>query len=179
MNFFERIKIEGYRRLHNVEIEMRPLTVMIGANGVGKTSLLEIFSLLAASANSQLEPKISELGGLSEIITRDRANKITISLSRSSTNNILLDYHLEVALTGFYYQIILETLTHERINLEKEEFPSIFKPFRLIESHGSDIKYFNPTKRKLLRPSWKYNRLETSLSQVPKMYQSLKILGKT
>lgn len=50
MNSFESIKIEGYRRLYDVQINMRPLTVMIGANGVGKTFLLEIFLLLAASA---------------------------------------------------------------------------------------------------------------------------------
>jgi predicted ATPase len=43
MNSFQYIAIEGYRRLFNVQVEMRPLTVMIGANGVGKTSLLEIF----------------------------------------------------------------------------------------------------------------------------------------
>jgi predicted ATPase len=68
MNSFERITIEGYRRLFNVQVYMRdrPLTVMIGANGVGKTSLLEFFSLLAASANAQLANKISELGGLAD-----------------------------------------------------------------------------------------------------------------
>nr|WP_322875063.1 hypothetical protein [Dolichospermum planctonicum] len=35
MNSFERITIEGYRRLFNVQVDMRdrPLTVMIGANG--------------------------------------------------------------------------------------------------------------------------------------------------
>jgi len=63
MNSFERITIEGYRRLYKVQIDMRPLTVMISANGVGKTSLLEIFLLLAASAKGQLESKISDLSG--------------------------------------------------------------------------------------------------------------------
>jgi predicted ATPase len=38
MNTFERLTIEGFRRLFKAEIEMRPLTVMIGANGIGKTS---------------------------------------------------------------------------------------------------------------------------------------------
>lgn len=61
MKTFERINIEGYRRLYSVQVDMRPLTVMISANGVGKTSLLEIFLLLAASAKGQLESKISEV----------------------------------------------------------------------------------------------------------------------
>ena len=74
MNSFEEKTIEGYRRLFSVHVDMRPLTVMIGANGVGKTAFLEIFSLLAASAKGQLQPKISELSGLSEMVTRDKAD---------------------------------------------------------------------------------------------------------
>ena len=83
MNTFERLKIEGFRRLLSAEVEMRPLTVMIGANGVGKSSFLEIFSLLAASANGQLQSKISGLGGLTQMVTLDRrANASKIYISR-------------------------------------------------------------------------------------------------
>ena len=49
MNTFEHLKIDGFRRLFSAEVEMRPLTVMIGANGVGKSSFLEIFSQLYRS----------------------------------------------------------------------------------------------------------------------------------
>jgi predicted ATPase len=165
MNSFERITIEGYRRLFNVQVDMRdrPLTVMIGANGVGKTSLLEIFSLLAASANAQLANKISELGGLPDIVTRDRANSIAISLSMSVPGYARLDYQLEVALKGFTYEIALETLT--------ENNPLVLEPFKHIDSRGLDVKYFNTEDRALLRPNWDHNPLETSLAQVPKMYQ--------
>ncbi|MEA5578083.1 AAA family ATPase [Anabaena sp. UHCC 0451] len=172
MNSFERITIEGYRRLFNVQIDMRdrPLTVMIGANGVGKTSLLEIFSLLAASANAQLANKISELGGLPDIITRDKANSITISLSMSVPGYAPLDYQLEVALKGFTYEIARETLT--------ENNPLVLEPFKHIDSLGLDVKYFNFEDEKLLRPNWDHNPLETSLAQVPKMYQEPENLRK-
>jgi predicted ATPase len=166
MNSFESITIEGYRRLYNVQVDMheRPLTVMIGANGVGKTSLLEIFSLLAASANGQLETKISELGGLGDIITRDRGNSIAISLSMSVPGHAPLDYRLEVARKGLAYEIALETLTQQNNRYVSE-------PFKHIDSRGLDIKYFNTEDQKLLRPNWEHNPLETSLAQVPKMYQ--------
>jgi predicted ATPase len=172
MNSFERITIEGYRRLFNVQVDMRdrPLTVMIGANGVGKTSLLEIFSLLAASANAQLANKISELGGLPDIVTRDRANSIAISLSMSVPGYARLDYQLEVALKGFTYEIALETLT--------ENNPLVLEPFKHIDSRGLDVKYFNTEDRALLRPNWDHNPLETSLAQVPKMYQEPENLRK-
>ncbi|MCF4965862.1 AAA family ATPase [Nostoc sp. CMAA1605] len=164
MNLFENIHIHGYRRLYDLSIKMRPLTVMIGANGVGKTSLLEIFLLLAASAKGQLEPKISEWGGLSEIMTRDRSHSLNISLSMSVPKYAPLDYHVEVIPKALSYEIALETLTQQN-NIYASE------PFKHIESRGLDVKYFSPDDQKLLRPNWEHNPLETSLSQVPKMYQ--------
>ncbi|MDZ8029009.1 MAG: AAA family ATPase [Nostoc sp. DedQUE11] len=173
MNSFKSIKIEGYRRLYEVQVDMheRPLTVMIGANGVGKTSLLEIFSLLAASANAQLGTKISELGGLSDIMTRDRANNIAISLSMNVPGHAPLDYRLEVAPKGLAYEITLETLTQQNNRYVSE-------PFKHIDSRGLDVRYFNTEDQKLLRPNWEHNPLETSLAQVPKMYQEPENLRK-
>ncbi len=40
MEQFERIRVQGFRRLQDLELKLRPLCVLIGANGSGKTSLL-------------------------------------------------------------------------------------------------------------------------------------------
>ncbi len=171
MNSFESIKIEGYRRLYDLEINMRPLAVMIGANGVGKTSLLEIFLLLAASAKGQLEPKISDLSGLSEIMTGDQANSLAISLSMSVPDDAPLDYYLEITPKGLAYEIALETLSQQN-----DIFPS--EPFKHIESRGLDVTYFNPDTQKFVHLNWDHNHLETSLSQVPKMYRKPETMRK-
>jgi len=63
-------KIGGFRRLRNLELVIRPFMVLIGANGVGKTSLLDAFSLLSASAGGELNSQLSEFGGVSNILTR-------------------------------------------------------------------------------------------------------------
>jgi predicted ATPase len=145
---------------------------MIGANGVGKTSLLEVFSLLAASANGKLEAKISELGGINEIITRDKANKISISLVKN-VDYYKLDYRLDIAPKDLAYEIALETLwKNEDDSLEENN------AIKLIDSRSLSIKYFHPSEQKLMRPSWEINPLETSLSQVPKMYQAPENLRK-
>lgn len=164
MNSFEYIRIEGFRRLLSVDIEMRPFTVIIGANGVGKTSFLEIFSLLAESAKGQLRSKISELSGLSQIVTRDKADSVTISLSMPVLNQEPLQYHLSLATKDQFYEISQETLNQQRN-------PNASAPFKYIDSRGLDIKYYSTENEKLLRPNWEHNPLETSLSQVPKMYQ--------
>jgi predicted ATPase len=43
--------------------------------------------------------------------------------------------------------------------------------FDHIDSHGDDVKYFEVDQKKEVRPNWKHKPFETSLSQVPKMFQ--------
>jgi predicted ATPase len=172
MKRFENIKIEGYRRLLSVDLELRSLAVMIGANGVGKTSLLEVFSLLAASAVGRLEPRLAEMGGLREILTRDRARSLVLALQMNFSDRAPLDYSLEIAPKGQSYEIAVETLT-------QQSSPNAPEPFKHIDSHGLDVKYSSPEQRGLLRPNWDHRPLETSLSQVPKMYREPESLRST
>jgi len=161
--FFEHITIHGYRRLLSVSLEMRPLAVMIGANGVGKTSLLEVFSLLAASAKGQLNAKISELGGLNEIMTRDKTQELAFGLQMRVPDHEPLEYLLHIGSKGQFYEIGVETLEQKN----RSKGPSYL--FKHINSHGRNIQYFDLDARRL-QPNWETDFLETSLSQVPKMF---------
>ena len=67
MSGFQHLSVDGFRRLCGVECELRNLSVLIGANGSGKTSILDVLSLLAASAQGKLGEKVSELSGLTAI----------------------------------------------------------------------------------------------------------------
>lgn len=162
MEKFSHLQIKGYRRLVNIDTELRPLTVMIGANGVGKSSILEVFDLLASSAAGKLNPKLSELGGLATIKTIDKAQSVEIALSMPAHGHEPLDYHLEIEPKLASYAIKSESLTQHN--------PGHPEPFKHIESGYSSVKYFDSKEKKLLSPSWEHDDLETSLSQVPKMY---------
>ncbi|MGD0145041.1 MAG: AAA family ATPase, partial [Rhizomicrobium sp.] len=61
---FSRIQIKGYRRLKLLDLRLAPFNVMIGANGVGKSSILEVMDILASSAEGTLEAAISNGGGI-------------------------------------------------------------------------------------------------------------------
>lgn len=170
MNRFNWIRVEGYRRLLSVALEMRDLTVIIGSNGVGKTSFLDVFSLLAASAKGQLLERIS--GGLEGLLTRDKANGLTISLEMSVPTYAPLKYHLElIPVRGSSYEITQESLT-------QQNNPDAVQPMKFIDSHRLNIRYFNVQTHRLEPPDWEHDHFETSLSQVPKMYQQSENLRK-
>jgi len=172
MNRFEKISVRGFRRLQNIELEMRNLIVMIGANGAGKTSFLDVLSILAASASGNLQNLLQLKGGLNEILTRGKVQELEIEISMQVPDKKTpLNYSLTLSPKGLSYEVRDEYLTQQRN-------PNRPEPFKYIESQGLDIKYFQDGSG-LVRPNWEHNPLETSLSQVPKMYREPEELRKS
>ncbi|MBI4384983.1 MAG: AAA family ATPase [Nitrospinae bacterium] len=162
MHKVKKIKIEGFRRLHDIEIEMRPLMVMIGANGVGKTSFLDAMSLLSASAEGTMNRKLNDMGGIAEVLTRGRAGNLALEteiMEKSSKQPLKYSLHIEPK--GVTYNISPEVLSQERGRQ---------RPFKYIESNSDNIFYFSPEKNKLVRPTWEHNPFESTLSQVSNMF---------
>ena len=161
---FSRLRAQGYRRIRDVTLELAPLNVLVGRNGVGKSSLLDLFNLLAASATGSLESSISDYGGMSAILSADgKARDISITLDQSQPEGTPpLEYSLTLSQEGYGYVISRESLTQQRQ-------PNALKPFIYIDSNASRIRYHYDGK--LVEPDWEHKPLETSLSQVPKMYR--------
>lgn len=162
MTTLEHLRVRGYRRLFDVDLPMKPFSVLIGTNGSGKTSFLEVLSLLAASCNGQLSARISDLGGIGDIVTRDKSTAIEIDLSSPIVGHEPLGYNVRMEPRGQGYWIQREALTQKRGE------PESFK--HIISDYG-DVRYFDAHLRKLVRPEWVLNPLETALSQVPKMFR--------
>jgi predicted ATPase len=160
---FGQLSIQGFRRLQDVRLSLRPLSVMIGANGTGKTSVLDVLSLLASSAQGKLSSSISDLTGLANILTYDRAEELGLGITMEVPSHEPLEYSLRLRPQGIAYVIREETLSQTR-----EPHQSTF---RHIDSYEQNVKYYHPKKKKLLSPTWEHNPLETSLAQVPKMFK--------
>jgi len=160
---FGDLSIYGFRRLHDIQLSLRPLSVMIGANGTGKTSVLEVLSLLANSAKGQLSTSITDLSGLASVLTYDRSDALRLGISMEVPTHKPLNYSLRFKPQGVGYIIDEEVLSQQR----QVQPP----PFLYIDSHGPDIRYFEFDQTRLVRPNWEHNPFETSLSQVPKMFR--------
>ena len=163
MHQLKKIRIEGFRRLHCVEVEMRPMMVMIGANGVGKSSLLDAIRLLSASAGGSMNRALSDMGGITDVLTRGRSEGIKLAAEMKVEGHPPLEYSLHIEAKGQTYRIAQETLS--------QSHEGYAEPFKHIEARYGDVRYFDTDDKGLVRPTWEYNPLESALSQVPKMFK--------
>ncbi|MBT9585525.1 AAA family ATPase [bacterium] len=160
---FSMLKVKGFRRLRDTELRLNGLNVLIGANGVGKSSILEVLRLLAASANGRLQETISGMGGVGSLITHGE-DSLRIEIELPVSDEPSMHYDLEIQKGGQAYAVGLERLLQHRRG-------SAQKPAKYIESNRHDIRYYEKNSSKVVRPTWQHQPFETSLAQVPKMFQ--------
>ena len=160
MNKLNHLRIRGFRRLGDIDIELRPMMVMIGANGVGKTSILDAVSLLSASASGNLNTGLSALGGIGSLLTRGVANEVALDISMTVSGHNPLDYSIAFQPKGNGYEIAREELSQDS---------GLKGPFKHITATGTRIRYH--TVKGLVAPDWDFESEESALSQVPRMYR--------
>ncbi len=160
---FDTLQIEGFRRLKQLDLELRPFTVLIGANGVGKTSLLDAWTLLARSARGELVQAVADLHGLAALRSGGEAETISLRSSMSVAGREPINYRLSLAVQGTGYDIANEDLS------QVQRGPG-FPPFKFLTVDGGNIRYSDPKTKKLTKPDWETKPGQTALSQVPPMY---------
>lgn len=156
--------------MNQIGIDMRPLMVMIGPNGVGKTSVLDAISLMSASAAGHLSRSLSEMGGIADVLTRGYSGGLTLGAEMEVAKFEPLKYQVKIEPKAQSY-----TISQESLAQQGKGHPT---PFKYIDSKYNDVFYYNPETLKLERPSWEHDYLESSLSQVPKMYKQPEELRK-
>ena len=62
MSRLKKIKIKGFRSIKEMTLELRPLNVLIGANGAGKSNLISFFKLVNELMGGRLQQHIGATG---------------------------------------------------------------------------------------------------------------------
>ncbi|MCW5870163.1 MAG: AAA family ATPase [Candidatus Eremiobacteraeota bacterium] len=154
------LRVKGFRRLRDTQIDLHPFNVLIGTSG--KTSVLETLRLLAASAEGRLQETISAASGAGSVITHGR-DSLSVSVEMPIANLPPMLYDLQIQGDGHAYSICQENLRQYLSGTGQE--PTIY-----IDSRGRDIRYYENDK--LQKPNWRHQPYETSLFQVPKIFQA-------
>lgn len=141
---FNQLKVKGFRRLLDINIPLKPLTVMIGANGVGKTSILDLVDLLAISANGGLNKQINDLSGINALLTIDKTKELILGLNMPIDGQEPLEYKIELVPKGNSYAIATEQLIQQRHQSTR--------PFIYIDSSYENITYYDIDERIFAHP---------------------------
>jgi predicted ATPase len=163
---FTNVKVEGYRCLRRVDLALRPLNVFIGANGSGKSSLLDVFHLLASGARGRLSRALAELGGLADMLTVEpdgRARQCRFALTTDVQAPQPLSYDVTLVPRGVGCQIASEVLSPYHARRHPE-------PFKWIDNRPGRPRYHDPQSKRLVAPTWSYDESELALAQGPKIY---------
>jgi predicted ATPase len=68
----DRIRVAGYRSIKDQAVELRPLNLLIGANGSGKSNFIGAFKLLDEIIGGQLQLFVAQAGGSDQILHMGR-----------------------------------------------------------------------------------------------------------
>lgn len=63
-----RIKIQGYKSIKDLDLELKPINVLIGSNGVGKSNFLSFFKLVNNIYEQRLQNYVAKQGGADNLL---------------------------------------------------------------------------------------------------------------
>jgi predicted ATPase len=79
-----RLRVGGFASLREVSLELRPLTILVGANGSGKSNLVRVLELLGRIVDEDLQFFVGFNGGAAAILHHPAATEISIDVVAES-----------------------------------------------------------------------------------------------
>nr|WP_322815833.1 AAA family ATPase [Chloroflexus sp.] len=64
----ETIKVQAFKSIRELELSLRPLNILIGADGSGKSNILGVFAFLSAMVERHLQMYVARAGGVDRIL---------------------------------------------------------------------------------------------------------------
>ena len=97
------IKIRNYKSLQDVEMKDIPgFAVLVGANGVGKSTLIDVFNFLKDALKNDMRVALQRRGGFQQVVSRGHENEpieITLEFETSGKRKIdkgISNYHVSI-----------------------------------------------------------------------------------
>ena len=92
--FIRRVFLKNYKSIAACDVQLQPLTFLVGRNGSGKSNFLDALRFVADALNSSLGHAIRDRGGINDVRRRSRGHPNHFS--------IRLEFALPEGSTGHY-----------------------------------------------------------------------------
>lgn len=111
----EQLEVSNYRSLRKVTMRPGPINCLIGANGSGKTNLLEALELLKAAASERLAEFVNQRQGFRSLqwfgsTEGELTFKVRLRVGATSNAALTMRYELRLAASGGSYTVAEEYL---------------------------------------------------------------------
>lgn len=111
----ESLEIRNYRMFRDVKLkDLQPMTVVIGANGTGKTTLLDIFTFLQDALQQNVSAAVANRGGFKQLVSRGQTGPIEITVKFRNESGRLVTYQLRIAERNGRVIVAAEQLKYRR-----------------------------------------------------------------
>ncbi len=94
------ISVKGFKSIASIEkLELKPVNVLIGSNGSGKSNFLSVFSLLRAHREKRLRNYVAEAGGAEKVLHFGSKMTKQIDIRLAFNGEANSNYHLVLSPT--------------------------------------------------------------------------------
>lgn len=152
------IEISGYRPFERFNADFGDLTVLIGANATGKSSLFDFLRFLSFAASNPLPPEIDPRSAGKMLFHSGSTERITFALVADLRQRRPLRYEAEIYGPLGQPSIAREHLATTQPTSSREQSPFVFLDFRA----GTGIVR-DQVDRRLKRPEWRVPTNELAL----------------
>ncbi len=110
--FIKRVILKNYKSIAACDVQLQPLTFLVGRNGSGKSNFLDALRFVADALNISLEHAIRARGGINNLMNRSSGptNNFSVELEFSLFNN-----------AAGYYKFSIESRSRGRYRIHTEE----------------------------------------------------------
>jgi len=111
----ENIAIKNYRCLRDIVLNhLSRMTVVVGANGSGKSSLFDVFTFLKDALSQNIAAAVAQRGGYHELVSRGQAGPIEITVKFRERGGRLATYQLQINQDNGRVVVEHETLSYRK-----------------------------------------------------------------
>ncbi len=118
--FIKRVVLKNYKSIAACDVQLQPLTFLVGRNGAGKSNFLDALRFVADALNTSLDHAIRDRGGINDVRRRSRGHPNHFSI------------HLEFVLpdgSSGHYAFCIGKSSSEGYEVQKEQcklYPDIY-----------------------------------------------------
>ena len=182
-HMIKRIHVSGYRSVRDLELELRPINVLTGPNGCGKSNLYHSLVLIGRAAKGELAHAIAEEGGTPSVFWAG-GERVRYTRKKPPKRVVLgfegmeFGYEIQIGLPGFNEHALGTLFKLDPRVKEEYIWPSETKRRVLMLKRDEPSAWLRNSEGNMITYPFAVSKHESVLSQIidPHLYPEISTL---